>query len=399
MSLPRSLVSDRRLAAGLMLWAAALLAAPAAADTTLVSETFDGFADNTALYSVWEPRNGTGTAAPANSDDGILTSDSSLFPGIEGNAVDHVGNSVMQWTGLAPGGEIHPTTSQSIKLSVDIYDNASGNKRMSAGLRNRTTSGDLIELGFWNADTFDPVDPMNAPPNTPVNDQPTTSYAYRLQSFTGVFGDLVRNPNWQYFQLDPALDRTTDLDDLVTPADIGAAWHRFSATITPDSITVELDLFRDGLDNGATLTTGSDVMGVDASQTWLITTGVAGYDSLRIGSPSGLSSPGGGVAFDNVVLSLLDVGTGTLDGDYNDDGFVDAADYTVWRDNLGLSVTLPGDTTPGTVDNGDYDVWVANFGNPMAVGAIGGAAVPEPSTLGIAAVMSTLGARLVRRRR
>jgi hypothetical protein len=70
-------------------------------------------------------------------------------------------------------------------------------------------------------------------------------------------------------------------------------------------------------------------------------------------------------------------------GDYNGDGVVDAADYTVWRDNLNSSVTLPGDTTPGMVTAADYNVWVANFGTVSSSGAGSGvnAAVPEPATL------------------
>ena len=51
-----------------------------------------------------------------------------------------------------------------------------------------------------------------------------------------------------------------------------------------------------------------------------------------------------------------------LPGDYNGDGIVDAADYTVWRDHLGGSVVLPGDTTPGSVTAADYQVWESNFG-------------------------------------
>ena len=49
-------------------------------------------------------------------------------------------------------------------------------------------------------------------------------------------------------------------------------------------------------------------------------------------------------------------------GDYNANGTVDAADYTVWRDKLGSSTTLPNDSTPGTVVQADYDVWKSNFG-------------------------------------
>jgi hypothetical protein len=70
-------------------------------------------------------------------------------------------------------------------------------------------------------------------------------------------------------------------------------------------------------------------------------------------------------------------------GDYNGDGVVDAADYTVWRENLNSSVTLPGDTTPGMVTTADYNVWIDNFGNVSGSGAGGGVntAVPEPATL------------------
>src|SRR5690606_30580774 len=38
------------------------------------------------------------------------------------------------------------------------------------------------------------------------------------------------------------------------------------------------------------------------------------------------------------------------DGDYNADGVVNAADYTVWRDALGQNITLPNENaTPGSV--------------------------------------------------
>jgi hypothetical protein len=48
---------------------------------------------------------------------------------------------------------------------------------------------------------------------------------------------------------------------------------------------------------------------------------------------------------------------GAANGDYNNNGTVDAADYVLWR-NGG---PLQNDSTPG-VQAGDYDVWRANFG-------------------------------------
>ena len=51
-----------------------------------------------------------------------------------------------------------------------------------------------------------------------------------------------------------------------------------------------------------------------------------------------------------------------VNGDYNNNGVVDAADYAVWRKRLNQNVTLPNDTTPGTVTHADYTVWRTNFG-------------------------------------
>lgn len=52
-------------------------------------------------------------------------------------------------------------------------------------------------------------------------------------------------------------------------------------------------------------------------------------------------------------------------GDYNSSGGVDAADYTVWRDNLGTNFALPnraqGNT--GNVSQADYATWQSNYGS------------------------------------
>ena len=76
-----------------------------------------------------------------------------------------------------------------------------------------------------------------------------------------------------------------------------------------------------------------------------------------------------------------------LPGDYNDDGRVDAADYTLWRDGE----PLPTETaTAGVTDGADYAVWVAHYGAPSLAAS---AAVPEPSAgmvLGVAVLLSGL---------
>jgi hypothetical protein len=79
-------------------------------------------------------------------------------------------------------------------------------------------------------------------------------------------------------------------------------------------------------------------------------------------------------------------------GDYNGNGVVDAADYTVWRDTLGQSVAMagdgadgsgPGDVPDGVIDQFDYEFWKDRFGNVVDEGAgavdSSGIAVPEPA--------------------
>jgi len=76
-----------------------------------------------------------------------------------------------------------------------------------------------------------------------------------------------------------------------------------------------------------------------------------------------------------------------LPGDYNGDNIVNAADYTVWRNNLNTDANLPNDETPGSVDEGDYGVWKSHFGESLpGSGSLAPTSVPEP---GSAAVLLT----------
>ena len=87
-----------------------------------------------------------------------------------------------------------------------------------------------------------------------------------------------------------------------------------------------------------------------------------------------------------VVLRVIGDAVPTLAGDYNNDGIVDLADYTVWRNNLGTSITLPNEAdgiTPGEVTVEDYSVWKDNFGSSLNANELvaSPAAVPEPASL------------------
>jgi autotransporter-associated beta strand protein len=84
-----------------------------------------------------------------------------------------------------------------------------------------------------------------------------------------------------------------------------------------------------------------------------------------------------------------------IDGDFNNNGVVDAADYVLWR-NGG---PLENDPTDG-VQPEDYDIWRANFGLTAAAGAaasVGNGAVPEPSPW-LPAMLMAIAAWSLRRR-
>ncbi len=89
------------------------------------------------------------------------------------------------------------------------------------------------------------------------------------------------------------------------------------------------------------------------------------------------ASTGAGTTFD-LPDPIAVVGMLELAGDYNENQIVDAADYVVWRKQLGTTTELPGDITPGMVSEDDYDVWRMNFRRSLSGSA---AAVPEPSAI------------------
>jgi hypothetical protein len=109
-------------------------------------------------------------------------------------------------------------------------------------------------------------------------------------------------------------------------------------------------------------------------------------------------------------------------GDYNNDGVVDAVDYTVWRNNFGLAATNLENRDPAntatTVDGTHYTDWKANYGSTggvlpetefrigslffdttLAGAGSGGLAVPEPATgvlllMGVGALVGRRGRRM-----
>ena len=148
-----------------------------------------------------------------------------------------------------------------------------------------------------------------------------------------------------------------------------------------------------------------------AFQVLTATGGISGtfdVEFVTIGPATG--GPGFVAIYSNsdVVLKLINFPP----GDYNRNGVVDAADYTVWRDTLGSTTDrrANGDNTGasmGVIDMADYEVWQAHFGESAlgagagaGSGSLNGASLPEPASfalvLGGALVLA--GARAERQR-
>ncbi len=85
-----------------------------------------------------------------------------------------------------------------------------------------------------------------------------------------------------------------------------------------------------------------------------------------------------------------------IPGDFNGDDRVDAADYTVWRDNLGggeTTLAMGSGSGNATVDADDYALWRSHFGSTSSASvATSPDAVPEPSAaLAFGLAMASLG--------
>lgn len=148
---------------------------------------------------------------------------------------------------------------------------------------------------------------------------------------------------------------------------------------------------RNGRDSHAEIfATSASIDGLDVAGSRVITEREGQFltADLALGGTIGLELAPSGVdrILEEALLTLTIVND---PGDFDGDGLVDAADYTVWRDNLGAEVplfTLGDGDGSGVVDNADYALWAANYGGSLPAPAMA-MAVPEPT----AACLTLLG--------
>jgi hypothetical protein len=199
--------------------------------------------------------------------------------------------------------------------------------------------------------------------------------------------NAASNGDWSVYPVLRNWDTTTTYTSFgstpglqVVDGDLGNVLETKEGITTGSEVWFDVTSYLEGVRNGA----------VDNGLAVLSTATADGWQIHFNGSTEATARPRLVVASGNPTIVVP-----SLAGDYNANGFVDAADYVVWRNNLDQTISIPNDQTPGTVTQADYDVWRANFGK-MADGGgpLGsGAAIPEPATW-LMAIMALVMAAL-----
>ncbi|MEM8863985.1 MAG: hypothetical protein AAGF31_00375 [Planctomycetota bacterium] len=172
-------------------------------------------------------------------------------------------------------------------------------------------------------------------------------------------------------------------------------------------VTVEV-LGPSGFDIGDTLTVSLNIDGVDLDINGDSTPGLtrdivvdrafAGFVGWSANSGPSNASGGHGGLLDDLVITALGTASG-LPGDFNDDGFVNLIDYTIWRDNLGATEdgsVLMGNGDGGTVGGTDYTLWKTNYTGtfpPPGSGALTSTPEPTAAVLSVIAMLGLAGSR------
>ena len=220
--------------------------------------------------------------------------------------------------------------------------------------------------GYWEYGTQSDTPPTS---EGPVGGTNSANYA-KTDGTPGPSGDTFWQDNGEMFDDDFAGYRTdvgayTNSTSHYGLHDVEGLSYQWMEGYEPNQFNArqELPIFR-----GGAWFFGSDGSGAAYRN---------GGQFFATGSSS-LASNYHGIRIAGFVDVVIEEG---LAGDYNDDGTVDLADFTVWRDNLNAadesSLNGNGDGLNG-VDDADYTLWANNFGMTSNT-----AAVPEPSGLAL----------------
>jgi hypothetical protein len=331
---------------------------------------------NANVYNT-ETFNFVGTMTPVPADDDItlewraLWDNNNLY--VMAKAKDDVIVNLLPDTGGVDDGQEH-WNDDSIEFYIDAQDRNNTEFNPPTGLEEPTYQ--LTAVAGWTPTIANdpnylyPDDhptlagqPVSPRINRTPNSLPNTSFTWGINSYAGN-DDATRYPQ--------TMGSATSSPVTANPAG-GFDWS-FEASFPWEALeeTPADILARDGIFGfGVAYNDDDDRLGRDAQYMWA--------SSFTDGWHRSDQFPD---------VQLVDA-PAPLQGDYNNNGTVDAADYVRWRDNPGAFGGDPGFTT-----------WRTNFGKSAGAAAglgAAAAATPEPATLVMLMLLTAAG--LLRRKR
>lgn len=222
---------------------------------------------------------------------------------------------------------------------------------------------------------------------------------------------VVGGASLKTFGIHEALSARAELDDLYfvnganltnpltqTPSYVGDTLTVGGDFTLNSGATIEIDIAGSASDRVAV--SGSAVLGgtiavtlangstPTPNQDFVVLTADSITGGVTLGGPDGDLF---GIARSTATELILTALSG-LAGDFDNNGAVDAADYTVWRDNFGApTYRLFNATSSGVIGQSQYDAWISNYGAVVAASSLEqSAAAPEPSTLLLTALVLSL---------
>lgn len=211
-----------------------------------------------------------------------------------------------------------------------------------------------------------------------------------------VLGSWFTSPSAADYGVDETVFFNTVIIDEETPPGTGLTYRTGDALFASDGMAFTTVVMPTAAPNSGfyTLQFGNNQVQLAPGETFdfrgLQAEGVTAFklhglgDEIILGNPESLPGYATGLTFTQEGLArfrfqlLSSLG---LPGDFNGDGTVDLADYTVWRNNLGArSTRLLNDVDGGLIGEAQYTTWKANFGATLPPsGPLVTTNVPEPS--------------------
>jgi hypothetical protein len=187
----------------------------------------------------------------------------------------------------------------------------------------------------------------------------------------------------------------------------------FSGSLVDVAIDLEDSYLTIDFDNSAPATRFASgyqntyIFRFDSTQTLVVQNASIDATVTTLGLQAGDITVSGNELFVNVeslrfntatfVKIDLDIVQFHLPGDYNTDGSVDLADYTVWRDNFGGPAgSLPNDTSGSAIGSQQYRTWQTNFGRVRATDTQDAMVIPEPPSAAMLFLILLFGANTAR---